>query len=65
MKEDEEKPAEQIEAERKQKEDEEKKRQEEEAREQQRPKDYSLDDIAEYQGFADELEQFFGGITLR
>ena len=65
MKEDEEKPAEQLEAEKKQQEDEAKKRQEEEAREQQRPKDYSVDEIEEYQRFADELEQFFGGITLR
>jgi hydrocephalus-inducing protein len=64
-KEDEEKPAEQAEAERRLLEDEERKRQEEAAREQQRPKDYTAEDVEEYQRYADEMEQFFGGLTMR
>jgi len=64
-KEDEEKPAEEVEAEKKLQEEEDKKRQEEEAREQQRPKEYTVAEVEEYQRYADELERFFAELTVR
>jgi hypothetical protein len=63
--EDEEKAAEQLEVERKREEEEEKRRREEAARELWRPKDYTPEELEQYERLADELEQFFGGLALR
>jgi hypothetical protein len=64
-KEDEERAAEQLEAEHRQQEEEERRWREEAAREQQRPKDYSPEERELAERLADEMEQFFGGLTVR
>lgn len=53
------------EAEKKQKEDQEKKRLEDEARALQKPKEYAPDEVATFEQYCVELEQFFAELTIR
>ena len=63
--EDEKATAEAVEAERKAQEEAERKRLEQAAREAQRPKEYSPEEQDAYEKTADDMEQFFAGLTMR